>query len=316
MSPKSRMSNILKSLLILFIIACFQAIIYFSFLRPVILTWGATEDEIKAQLVGDSLAPWTSSTHAIKINAPNSDVWKWLVQLGSDRGGFYSYTFLERLLGYESIGSDAIVPEFQEMKVGRIVRASLPQSKTKSSIKGEEATDSGPSPVSARWMTLNSWPVVAVDPGNSFVLENWGAFVLRPIDSEHTRLIVRTHGREIKGSLNWVNYYIFEPLHYIMERKMLIGIKDRAEAGSGIHLSSIPDLLWFIGIVLSGVAIILITFISRGIQKVLLPAIFSFLWLLSLLIFSPQPIYSIMLFLMLSVTTIWCLLKKDHPQKA
>jgi len=82
------MSNIMKSIFTLMLIICIQIIVYAVFLRPLILAWGASENEVKMPLVGDSLAPYISSTRAISIDAPTSEVWKWLIQLGPDRGGF------------------------------------------------------------------------------------------------------------------------------------------------------------------------------------------------------------------------------------
>ena len=101
------MSNIKKSFLILMFIIFIQLIVYTVFLRPLILTWGASENEIKMPLVGDNLAPYISSTRAITINAPVSEVWKWLIQLGADRRGFFSYAFIEKALGYDTRNADS-----------------------------------------------------------------------------------------------------------------------------------------------------------------------------------------------------------------
>ena len=267
-------------------IICIQIIVYAVFLRPLILTWGASENEVKMPLVGDSLAPYISSTRAISIDAPISEVWKWLIQLGPDRGGFFSYTFIEKALGYE--GLDKIVPEFQEMKVGRIIPGSLNQSKS---------------------VIKYSWTVMSVEPGKSFVLKNWGAFVLKGINTKQTRLIVRTHGWELPTLKSKLGYFIMMPLHYIMERRMLMGIRDRAEAGAGIQLSSTSDVLWFSGIILSYFGIVFMTFAFRGIKKYFIPSMYGILWLMMLLIFSPQPIYSNILLLVVAATAVWIILK-------
>ena len=98
-----RMSNIMKSILSLMFIICIQIMVYAVFLRPLILTWGASENEVKMPLVGDSLSPYICSTRAISIDVQISEVWKWLIQLGADRGGFFCYTFIEKALEYEGI---------------------------------------------------------------------------------------------------------------------------------------------------------------------------------------------------------------------
>ncbi|MBI5590221.1 MAG: hypothetical protein HY881_07040 [Deltaproteobacteria bacterium] len=282
------MSNIKRSFIILILLFFIQSIVYTIFLLPLILTWGASENEINMPLVGDDLAPYTRSTRAISINAPVSEVWKWLIQLGADRGGFFSYAFIEKVLGYDTRDADSIVPKFQEMKVGRIVPGSLDDSKS---------------------IMKYNFPVVYVEPGNSFVLKGWGAFVLMKLNTEQTRLIVRTHGRELPSLKSKIGDFFETPLHYIMERRMLMGIKARSEAGSGVQLSSTSDILWFLGVFLSGVGIFLMVLMGRGIQRVLLLAIYGIIWLWPLLIFDPQPIYSMILLFVVAVTIVWLVFK-------
>ena len=196
------MSNPIKSCLILIFILRIQIIVYGVFLRPVITTWGASNSEVHMPLVGDDIAPYVSSTRAIVINAPADEVWKWLIQLGADRGGFFSYTFIEKALGYETGNSGKIVPEFQEMKVGRVLES---RDRVKSVLKYR-------------------FPVVAVERGKSFVLKDWGAFVLQAVNSTRTRLIIRTHGRELPGLMDRIVFLIGTPCHYIMERRMMMGV--------------------------------------------------------------------------------------------
>jgi len=151
--------------------------------------------------------PKLNATHAITINAPAADVWPWLVQLGQHRGGFYSYSWLENLVGCDMHNADRIVPEWQELKVGDEV-----------------------------WLHPKAPPlrVLAIEPGRAIVLEKCWSFVLHPIDENRTRLIIRGRGEfnpDFKnGLLNFLLWRgIFEPAHFIMERKMLLGIKQRAE---------------------------------------------------------------------------------------
>jgi hypothetical protein len=162
------------------------------------------------------------------------------------------------------------------MKVGRVVPGSLDASRS---------------------IIKYSWPVVAVDPGKSFVLKGWGAFALKRINKMQTRLIIRTHGWELPSLLSRLVYFVMMPLHYIMERRMLMGIKARAEVGPGVQLSSIWDMLWFLGIILSGIGIAVMVFVGRGIKSVLLPAIYGATWLWPLLIFHPQPLTGLPLLL-------------------
>ena len=88
--------------------------------RPWHRRWGATREEVARALPGDELvaAPVTSATHAITIRAPAGDVWPWLVQLGQNRGGLYSYQWLENLVGCQMRNTDRIIPELQHLQEG------------------------------------------------------------------------------------------------------------------------------------------------------------------------------------------------------
>ena len=94
---------------------------YAFLVRPWQMRWGATDEEITTRLPGDELvrddAP-IQSTHAITINAPVSAVWPWLVQIGQNRGGFYSYEWLENLVGCRMNNAERVLPEYQDLKEG------------------------------------------------------------------------------------------------------------------------------------------------------------------------------------------------------
>src|SRR3989339_568347 len=95
------MHKTLRFVLIILSIICLQVIIGITVIRPLIFTWGATDREVAMPMPGDHMAPFISSTRCININASISEVWGWLIQLGADRGGFYSYWFIEKPLGYK-----------------------------------------------------------------------------------------------------------------------------------------------------------------------------------------------------------------------
>ena len=88
--------------------------------RPWMYSWGADDDEITAVLPGDELvsASMLRTTRAVTIDAPIDAVWPWLVQIGEDRGGFYSYSVLERLAGAHIQNANTIHPEWQDIRVG------------------------------------------------------------------------------------------------------------------------------------------------------------------------------------------------------
>ncbi|MFZ5908795.1 MAG: hypothetical protein ACOYYU_02120 [Chloroflexota bacterium] len=273
------MSQTMEFTLNIVLVVGVQIVIYAVFLRSKIMAWGASADEATMPLIGDDLAPGTSSTRAISINAPISEVWKWIIQLGADRGGFFSYSFLEKVLGYKAREENPTL-EFQEMEVGRNVPGSIDESKS---------------------VIKYNFRVVAVETGKSFVLENWGAFVLKEINSKETRLIVRTHEPTLPDLISKIADFFFMPLHYIMERRMLMGMKARVE---GRRLSEVSDNLWLLGVFLSGVGIAVSVLFGQGILNVSLSVIYGILWLLTFLIFEPKPKYSLSLLLLEAMTII------------
>jgi hypothetical protein len=176
-------------------------------LRPWHTRWGATDNEVREHLPGDELAPnGAVCNHAITIHAPVSEVWNWLVQIGQDRGGFYSYTWLENLFLCDMHNADRIVPDWQNLQKGDYVR--LASKKVYGNVP--------------------LLRVAALEPEHYIVLEGWGAFVLEPIDTRTTRMIIRSHGTKPMGG-PLLNFLFWDPAHFIMERGMLRGIKRRAE---------------------------------------------------------------------------------------
>ena len=289
------MSNLIKSILIIICLTLLQLSIYDLFLKPIIATWGASEKEVFMPMAGDDKALTITSTRAILINAPKAEVWKWLIQLGADRGGFYSYDFIEKIMGYKTRHQNLIKPEFKEIKAGELVRGSIDE---KSSI------------------IPYNFQVLYVKPEETFVLEKWGTFLLQEVNSQQTRLIIRTQEAETSNPMLEVANYIMVPLHFIMERRTLMGIKERAEAGENVQLSQSKDILWFSAIVLSGLLICFFVFIGHGIvQSIIIPSVFSTFWVFSLLLFNPIPLYSTGLLLVVCVAILWVrLFAKTHSK--
>ena len=282
-----RMNKKVRLGLILLFILFLQFIVGIILIKPYISTWGSTEREVSMPMPGDHLAPVINSTRSITINAPISQVWDWLIQIGADRGGFYSYWFIEKPLGYKYRAQHRIEPEFKDMEVGRIISASMDQSMS---------------------VIKYNFPVIAVDPGKSFVLKNWGCFLLNEINPEQTRLVVRTHGKTLS---HWTDQ-LEMPLHYLMERRMLMGIKARAEAGPGKPFSSTKDIMWFLGICLSFLSIIVLLTLNNGIKVESFTILYAILWLLTLFILDPIPMYSMILLIILIVNLVWFFNKRKR----
>jgi hypothetical protein len=169
------------------------------------------------------------STHAITIQAAAAQVWPWLVQLGQGRGGFYSYDWLENLFRLEIHSADRLIPEFQHLQVGDLVRlspkAGIPVAVIEPNrsliLFGQEEPDTG---------LANDHQKQGPDADFAY---SW-AFILDELDEITTRLVVRSRGDWKPGLLMTLACGVFlEPASFIMERKMLLGLKHRAEAQAG-----------------------------------------------------------------------------------
>ena len=181
-------------------------------LRPWHLTWGATDAELDMSLPGDGLAPRVAAIHAVTIDAPASAVWPWLVQIGQDRGGFYSYTWIENsVLGAGIRNTDRVHPEWQQLRAGDFVRSAR-----RDWLGGRFAEKTG-------------WWVAEIEPERSITLIGWGTFALQPVDSATTRLIIRTRAGDGGFFSAPLDVLLLEPGHFLMERRMMLGIKERAE---------------------------------------------------------------------------------------
>ena len=181
--------------------------------------WGATADEIVRTMPGDELVapPASSTTRAVTVEAPAAAVWPWLVQMGQGRAGMYSYDVLENLIGLDIHSSWSIVEELQHLEVGDRIRLVPPG-----------------------WAGLKdgfSLPVARIEEGRSLVLREdptegpWDAvwsFHVVPDGPDRCRLISRGTAQD-RGTAARIVDELMDPVTLVMTRKMLLGIKERAE---------------------------------------------------------------------------------------
>ena len=132
-----------------------------------------------------------------------------------------------------------------------------------------------------------------VVPDDSFVLEHWGTFKVVRVDDNRSRLIVRSQKFEKTGGNRTLTALIGLPEHYIMERRMLLGIKERAEGKKNLYLSATAEILWFTGLALSALGIFVLIIRFKGPQSILIPAGCGILWMLTVFVFNPIPQYSL-----------------------
>jgi hypothetical protein len=192
-----------------------------ALLRARYLRWGATDEEVSLVLPGDELMPHADlmATRAVTIRARADVVWPWIAQLGQGRGGFYSYDFLENLVGCDIHSSDRVVPEWQNVAVGDEVRLA-----PKVSLMVVFCEP-------GRSLVLRGGvPIGRADPPYDFT---W-AFTLRDGPDATTRLLVRERYAYMRRSAQLL-VEASEAVSFVMSQKMLRGIKDRAERTAAHH---------------------------------------------------------------------------------
>src|SRR5690349_16118548 len=181
-------------------------------LRRWMTAWGASPSDLSRVMAGDSLlSDWTfSGTFAVTIDAPPEDVWPWLVQIGYQRGGLYSYDWLDRLFGFlDRPSATRVLPEFQDLAAGDVIPLGR-----------------GP-----------GWPVAQLEPNRVLVLDmrntpgfDWvWQFGLYATDNHRTRLVSRSQVRPRTVSAWLACVLAIEPSGFFMTRRMLLGLKQRAE---------------------------------------------------------------------------------------
>lgn len=199
-------------------------------LLPRLRLWGATPDEASRPLPGDELIeePLYVTTRAITVAAPAEAVWPWLVQIGQNRGGFYTYDVLENLARLDIHSADSIHPEWQELEVGRDYVALDPNHTMKMTIVALEQPH-------AFVIRTGSPDELPQEPGSFFkgeIAGSW-AFVLEPVDDSSCRLLIRWRAAwRPTVAAAFARAFMLEPAHFVMEEGMLRGIRDRAEKGA------------------------------------------------------------------------------------
>jgi hypothetical protein len=206
--------------------------VYFLLVRPWHLNWSVTKEEVHRPLPYDHLVPRPVAqiTHAITINAPTDEVWRWLVQLGQGRGGMYSYDWLENLADLDMHSTEEIVPELQDLEVGDLVRLAPERMGAEAGLRVAVLE---PGRVLVLHQPADSdtgHPLDRNDPNlGRYYGWNW-VFILEEVDPDSTRLIVRSR---VDGRPRYLikAFYtlLLEFPHFVMERGMLKGIKRRAE---------------------------------------------------------------------------------------
>ena len=213
-------------------LAILAAAVYGLALRPRLVRWGATDEEIAGPYPGGELVPdgTRASTMAVTIDAPPTQVWPWLVQMGWDRAGWYSW---DRLDNGGRPSAQELHPEWQHLSVGDYLKAWSP---------------GGP---------MDAWEIAALEPGHFLGLRGlsdlrgrvldpgqprpaayteglWG-FVLERLPRDRTRLVVSGYQSVRPRWLErLVDFWVYPPVHWMMEVRQLANLRRNIESAATV----------------------------------------------------------------------------------
>ena len=191
------------------------------FLRPLRNEWGLDPAMALDTYPGDHLVPeprW-QWTHAIEIGTPAAEVWPWVAQVGADRAGFYSYQWLENLVGCGIENADTVHPEWAvDVGADLLLHPEAPGLRIVEVEAGHHLVAHG-----------------APDPRLDLSADRWIAaswlFLVRPLAAHRCLVVSRYRLASSPHLANRLQYgpTVMEPIGFAMDRRMLKGIKRRAE---------------------------------------------------------------------------------------
>ena len=194
---------------------------YALVLRPRLLRWGATDDEIAGPFPGAGIVPGASrgGTMATTIEAPPAQVWPWLLQMGTDRAGWYSW---DRLDNFGRRSADRLHPEWQDIALGSHLVAH-PDGSQWWEVAGFEPE---------RFLGLRApydlrlRPFDPTGPRPRFYTDSLWGFLLEDLPGGRTRLIVSGYWvlrpRWLQPLLSFA---FLEPAHWIMQKRQFTNLK-------------------------------------------------------------------------------------------
>jgi len=201
------------------------AVVYGAWVHPRLVRWGATDEELAGPYPGADLIPdgRRSPTMAVTIDAPPDQIWPWLVQLGGNRGGWYSW---DRLDNAGRPSAQRVHPEWQDLALGDYVKY-----------------------WTRRHGPVDAWEVAALEPNRFLGLHGlsdlrgrsldpeqprpsayteglWG-FLLNGLPGGRTRLVIG--GYEVVRPRWLYRVFLYVPVVWIMQARMLAVLKRNIE---------------------------------------------------------------------------------------
>lgn len=250
-----------------FVLVAVILVLAFAVILPWMHRWGATDAEIAGSYPGDDILqqPMVNWTQAITIKATPEQVWPWIAQMGEGRGGFYSYTFIENIVAGKNVYHNAnrIVPELQQPAPGDVLVGGM-----MNMLKTEPG----------KWL-LGSAPSGAF--GWTWL---WN---IAPTDAGPTRLVIRMKIQAPPEMSNPVITFVFDAGGFIMERKMMEGLKLRAEGGTEQPYVQVVEIILWAAAFALGIAAAVFFLIQRRWLKPLAVGVAAVLVLLALTYLQP-----------------------------
>ncbi len=214
-------------------------VVYAAWVRPRLMRWGATDEEVAGPYPGADLIPGgqRAATMAVTIDAPPDQVWPWLVQMGGDRGGWYSW---DRLDNRGRSSAREVHPEWQDLALGDYVKY---------------RRRNGP---------VDAWEVAALEPNRflglrglsdlrrgrildpaqprpSAYTEGLWAFLLKELPGERTRLVISGYQAMRPRWLERLfNYWFYIPVTWPMQARMLAVLKRNIEQAAKAPSQTVP----------------------------------------------------------------------------
>ena len=225
--------------------------LFFSVVRPLYLRWGATDAELATVYPGEEIFPLAGSrsVRAVTVGAPADEVWPWLAQIGQDRGGFYSYEVLEDIVGCKMPRATRVMQDHQAWREGDQLWM-YPKEKL-DGAGGARLVAHEP----GRFLMFASRALgAAVDQPEAGV---WG-FVVRPLEEGRARVLaVSRSAPDASPVAVGFARAVFEPAHYVMERRMLVNLRTLAEGGTTSWWNELMEVtLWTLTVLILVAALV------------------------------------------------------------